>query len=154
MRSRAVSLPLACWRATDCSEPAWSASSLRLASSARRSAMGGSDIGAQATEVRRMVTSRDADWSSVPVEPPPSVWALPDLDAVARAGEGDVVAVGADLEPGTLLAAYRNGMFPMPGAAEGRMSRRIVWWSPDPRGILPLDGLRVSLSLRKSCRRF
>src|SRR4051794_3526998 len=116
--------------------------------------MGWSDIGSQATEVRRMVTSRDADWSSVPVEPPPSVWALPDLDAVARAGEGDVVAVGADLEPGTLLAAYRNGMFPMPGAAEGRMSRRIVWWSPDPRGILPLDGLRVSRSLRKSCRLF
>src|SRR5437764_14702395 len=62
--------------------------------------------------------------------------------------------MGADLEPGTLLAAYRRGMFPMPGAAEGRLARRIVWWSPDPRGILPLDGLRVSRSLRQSCRRF
>jgi leucyl/phenylalanyl-tRNA--protein transferase len=92
----------------------------------------------------------------VPIEPPPSVWALPDVAAVARAGEGDVVAVGADLEPGTLLAAYRNGMFPMPGAVEGRMARRIVWWSPEPRGILPLEpgGLRISGSLRKSCRRF
>ena len=60
-----------------------------------------------------------------------------------------LVAVGADLEPGTLLAAYRSGLFPMPVAR-----RRIGWWSPDPRGILPLDGLRVSRSLRKSCGRF
>jgi len=28
------------------------------------------------------------------------------------------------------------------------------WWSPDPRAVLPLDGLRVSRSLRRSCRRF
>jgi leucyl/phenylalanyl-tRNA--protein transferase len=33
--------------------------------------------------------------------------------------------------------------------------RRVVgWWSPDPRGVLPLDRLRVSRSLRKSCRRY
>jgi leucyl/phenylalanyl-tRNA--protein transferase len=57
--------------------------------------------------------------------------------------------VGADLEPGTLLAAYRSGLFPMP---IGR--RRLGWWSPDPRGVLPLDGLRVSRSLRRSLRRF
>src|SRR5688500_8914019 len=30
----------------------------------------------------------------------------------------------------------------------------MAWWSPDPRGILPLDGLRVSRSLRRSCRRY
>src|SRR5262245_15258119 len=28
------------------------------------------------------------------------------------------------------------------------------WWSPDPRGVLPLDGLRVSRSLRASAHRF
>jgi leucyl/phenylalanyl-tRNA--protein transferase len=32
--------------------------------------------------------------------------------------------------------------------------RTIGWWSPDPRGILPLDGLRVSRSLRRSVARF
>ena len=32
--------------------------------------------------------------------------------------------------------------------------RRIGWWSPDPRGVLPLDGLKVSRSLRKSSARF
>jgi leucyl/phenylalanyl-tRNA--protein transferase len=30
----------------------------------------------------------------------------------------------------------------------------IGWWSPDPRGVLPLDGLRVTRSLAKSCRRY
>ncbi len=66
------------------------------------------------------------------------------------AGE-DFLGVGADLEPATLLAAYRAGAFPMP------VSRRrgaIGWWSPDPRGVIPLDGLQVSRSLRASCRRF
>ena len=60
-----------------------------------------------------------------------------------------LVAVGADLEAGTLLAAYRRGLFPMP-----LDSRRIAWFSPDPRGVVPLDGLRVSRSLRRSVRRF
>jgi leucyl/phenylalanyl-tRNA--protein transferase len=83
---------------------------------------------------------------AVPIEPPPTRWVLPSPE---RADPQGLVAVGADLEPGTLLAAYRTGLFPMPF---GR--RRIGWWSPDPRGILPLDGLIVSRSLQRSCRRF
>jgi len=65
--------------------------------------------------------------------------------------EHDLVGVGLDLQPDTLLAAYRAGLFPM------RLSGRrgaLGWWSPDPRGILPLDRLRVSRSLRRSCRRY
>jgi leucyl/phenylalanyl-tRNA--protein transferase len=67
----------------------------------------------------------------------------------AEAADSDgIVGTGADLEPGTLLAAYRSGLFPMPiGPVMG-------WWSPDPRAVLPLDGLRVSRSLRQSCRRY
>jgi len=65
----------------------------------------------------------------------------------------DVIAVGADLEPGTLLAAYRAGMFPMPLDPRRRRSD-IAWFSPDPRGILPLDGLHVSRSLTRSLRRY
>jgi leucyl/phenylalanyl-tRNA--protein transferase len=68
----------------------------------------------------------------------------------AGADESGVVAVGADLEPGTLLAAYRSGLFPMPT----RWGRSVAWWSPDPRGTIPLDGLRVTRSLRKACARF
>jgi leucyl/phenylalanyl-tRNA--protein transferase len=30
----------------------------------------------------------------------------------------------------------------------------LAWWSPDPRGIIPLDGLRVTRSLRRSCARY
>ena len=45
-----------------------------------------------------------------PVEPPPSEYWLPDPET---AGDDDVVAVGGDLAPGTLLQAYRRGMFPM-----------------------------------------
>lgn len=82
-----------------------------------------------------------------PVEPPPSVWAFPSPD---KADESGVVAVGGDLEPGTLLAAYRSGLFPMPVGRRGELG----WWSPDPRGILPIDALMVSRSLRRSCRRF
>ena len=65
----------------------------------------------------------------------------------------DLVAVGADLEPGTLLAAYRSGLFPMPVDPRRRRSK-MAWFSPDPRGVIPLDGLHVSRSLRRSMRRF
>lgn len=85
----------------------------------------------------------------MPVEPPPTPW---QLDAhVTEPGE-DLVGVGADLQPGTLLAAYRLGLFPMGVGKEGRAP--VGWWSPDPRGVLPLDGLRVSRSLRRSRARF
>lgn len=86
-----------------------------------------------------------------PVRPAPSRFVMPD-PAEAEPGN-DVIAIGADLEPGTLLAAYRGGLFPMPVHPDRRRSK-IAWYSPDPRGILPLDGLHVSRSLRRSCRHF
>ena len=76
---------------------------------------------------------------------------MPD-PGTAPPGE-DLVAVGADLEPGTLLAGYRAGLFPMPDDPDRRRAR-LAWYSPDPRAILPLDGLRVTRSLRRSCRRY
>lgn len=83
----------------------------------------------------------------MPVEPLPSAWRFPDLDVTDEHG---MVGVGADLEPGTLLHAYRHGVFPMPLGSRGPMG----WWSPDPRGILPLDRLVVSRSLRRSRARY
>ncbi len=72
----------------------------------------------------------------------------------ALAGTGvDMIAVGADLEPGTLISAYRCGLFPMPVDPDRRRTK-IAWFSPDPRGILPVDGLHVSRSLRRSRRRY
>ena len=49
-----------------------------------------------------------------------------------------------------MLAAYRSGVFPMPVRGTGPMG----WWSPDPRGVFPIDGVRVSRSLRRACARF
>lgn len=83
----------------------------------------------------------------MPHEPPPSVWGFP---SPTDGDEDGLVAVGADLEPGTVLAAYRQGLFPMPIGRTGPMG----WWSPDPRGVLPLDNLKVSRSLRQSCGRY
>lgn len=82
-----------------------------------------------------------------PVEPPRTPWGFPTADRWPP--HDDLVAVGADLEPGTLLAAYRAGLFPMPHSG-----RRVAWWSPVDRGVLPLAGLRVTRSLRRSVNRF
>ena len=82
-----------------------------------------------------------------PVQPPPTAWAFPPVDEADADG---LVGVGADLEPGTILAAYRRGLFPMPIGRRGTLG----WWSPDPRAIVPLEGLVVSRSLRRSARRF
>ena len=58
------------------------------------------------------------------------------------------LGLGADLEPGTLLAAYRAGIFPWPDE-----TGRLLWWSPDPRAILPLDRFHESRSLARTRRR-
>jgi len=76
---------------------------------------------------------------------------LPDLRSPGLDAQlDDMVAIGADLRPGTLLAAYRLGLFPMPGEDPGEL----LWFCPNLRGILPLDGLRVTSSLRKSMKHF
>lgn len=79
-------------------------------------------------------------------EPPASRWVFPDPDEA----DDDIVAVGAGLEPGTILSAYRQGIFPMPLSEVDQMS----WWSPAMRGVLPLDGLRVTRSMRQSAKKF
>ena len=61
------------------------------------------------------------------------------------------MAAGGDLEPSTLIGAYRTGIFPMHLDGDEPL---LGWWSPDPRGILPLERLRVTRSLRQSRKRF
>lgn len=84
------------------------------------------------------------------VEPPTTPWVFPPV----APGTDDLVAIGADLEPGTLLAAYRAGYFPMPLGDVDEPDGDIGWWSPQRRGVLELEGLKVSRSLRKTARRF
>jgi leucyl/phenylalanyl-tRNA--protein transferase len=58
-----------------------------------------------------------------------------------------LLAAGADLSADRLLDAYRRGIFPW--FMEGQP---ILWWSPDPRMVLPVAEFRVSRSLRKRVR--
>ena len=80
-----------------------------------------------------------------PREPPPSRYRMPDPRTAPPNGP---LAAGGDLSPGTVLAAYRAGIFPWPDGAG-----RLLWWSPDPRAILPLEGFHESRSLRRTRRR-
>lgn len=59
------------------------------------------------------------------------------------------MAVGGDLAPGTILQAYRKGMFPM-HLEDGHLG----WWSPIERAVIPMHELRVTRSLRQSTRRY
>ncbi|WP_425093219.1 leucyl/phenylalanyl-tRNA--protein transferase [Tropicimonas sp. S265A] len=53
------------------------------------------------------------------------------------------------LTPELLLRGYMSGIFPM---AESRTDPEVFWVDPKRRGILPLDGVHVSRSLRKTMR--
>ena len=61
------------------------------------------------------------------------------------AGPEGLIAIGGDLSAKRLLDAYRHGIFPWPIYDDQPM----LWWSPDPRAILPLDSLHVSRRLRR-----
>jgi leucyl/phenylalanyl-tRNA--protein transferase len=58
-----------------------------------------------------------------------------------------LLALGGDLSPSRLLAAYRRGIFPW--YEDGQP---IMWWSPDPRAVLLPGDLHVSRSLRRTLR--
>lgn len=75
----------------------------------------------------------------------PSRYRFPDP---SEADADGLLAGGGDLEPSTLLGAYAQGVFPWP--AEGV---DLLWWSPDPRAVLPPGGVHVSRSLARTLRR-
>jgi leucyl/phenylalanyl-tRNA--protein transferase len=65
----------------------------------------------------------------------------------ALADDYGLVAVGGDLRPETLIGAYRHGVFPWYDE-----TTPILWWSPDPRGIIEIDGLHISRRLARTLR--
>lgn len=79
----------------------------------------------------------------------PNRWSFPDPSEWSD--DDDVVCVGADLEPATVIDAYRHGMFPM--YVDDRR-RHLGWWSPCVRGVLEPSALRVTRSMRQSARKF
>jgi len=88
------------------------------------------------------------DWNTRPQPVGPTRWAFP---PASDWPDGDIIAIGGDLDPTTVIGAYRRGIFPMIVEAPDPV---LAWWSPNPRGILPLDRLRASSSLRRSAKRF
>jgi len=71
---------------------------------------------------------------------------FPPLDAALDNPNG-LLAATRELTPARLIDAYRHGIFPWSGDDEP-----VLWWSPDPRMVLPTDELRVTRSLRKLVR--
>ncbi|CAN8140541.1 Leucyl/phenylalanyl-tRNA--protein transferase [uncultured Thiomicrorhabdus sp.] len=71
-----------------------------------------------------------------PVEFPPTEFALVEPDGL--------LAIGGSLTAEWLLTAYRNGIFPWFNPDDP-----ILWWTPNPRSVLPIKQLKVSRSLRK-----
>ena len=76
--------------------------------------------------------------------PPGADW-FPDP---ARAGADGLLAFGGDLDPERLVRAYAQGIFPWYGPGDP-----ILWWSPDPRCVLPPEALHMPRSLRRTLRR-
>jgi leucyl/phenylalanyl-tRNA--protein transferase len=67
---------------------------------------------------------------------------------VEESDKDGLLALGGVLRPEWLLDAYSHGIFPWPMDDETPMA----WWSPDPRGIFPLDQFHVSRRLRRTIR--
>jgi leucyl/phenylalanyl-tRNA--protein transferase len=58
-----------------------------------------------------------------------------------------IVGVGGDLRPDTLLKAYSSGVFPWFNEGDP-----VIWWSPDPRAVIPLDAFHVPKRLAATIR--
>ncbi|MBF0347120.1 MAG: leucyl/phenylalanyl-tRNA--protein transferase [Magnetococcales bacterium] len=72
----------------------------------------------------------------------------PGFPAASLAEKNGLLAIGGDLSPRRLLAAYAGGIFPW--FSEGDP---LLWWSPDPRLILEPDRLHIPGSLKKTLKR-
>ena len=63
----------------------------------------------------------------------------------SKANRDGLVAITLDLTAERLLEAYPKGIFPW-------TENPVTWWSPDPRGILPLDQFHVPRRLERTIR--
>ncbi len=94
-----------------------------------------------------------------PIEPERTAIAFPDP---RKLGRREVVAIGEDFRPYTVLEAYRRGVFPWPHTSPTG-DPMVLWFSPNPRAIYPLEPLdprapdqdepRWSRSLRRTLRK-
>jgi len=80
--------------------------------------------------------------TSEPRPLPPCRYRFPDP---LQCDEVGLVATGGDFEPETIIEAYRHAIFPWPHPDGERL-----WFSPDPRAIIPVGGLHVSRRLART----
>lgn len=72
---------------------------------------------------------------------------FPDVSYALREPDG-LLAMGGNLTPERLVAAYHKGIFPWYNAGQP-----VLWWSPDPRAVLFTERLKISRSLRQTLKR-
>lgn len=89
-------------------------------------------------------TAVDIRTRLAPVPLPPCPYKFPDPRTASDEG---LVAMGGDLAPATIVAAYRRGLFPWPHGGQD-----LLWWSPDPRAVLFPERVRVSRRLARTIR--
>lgn len=81
-----------------------------------------------------------------------------DFPDVSEIGDepGDLITIGADLEPPTLVYAYSKALFPMYVNTEDKEFLEIPlgWFSPEKRGIFEIDKLKVSRSMKQSAKKY
>lgn len=73
--------------------------------------------------------------------------AFPHLEQALTEPNG-LLAVGGDLSSDRLIEAYRHGIFPWFSEQDP-----LLWWSPCPRAIIPIEQLKVNKTLKKILRR-
>ncbi len=81
------------------------------------------------------------------LDPSNSNATFPDVEDALQNPEG-LLAAGGDLSVARLLNAYRSGIFPW-----YEHGQPILWWSPNPRGVLFTNKLKISSSLKKTLRK-
>jgi leucyl/phenylalanyl-tRNA--protein transferase len=91
----------------------------------------------------RTMTRRNPYW----LDPEDRSYTFPPT-SLALGDPNGLLAVGGDLAPERLLAAYRQGIFPWYSEEQP-----ILWWTPNPRSVLFPEELKVSRSLRKVVRK-
>lgn len=75
--------------------------------------------------------------------------AIIEFPSIESANEDGLLAIGGDLEVESLLLAYGQGIFPWPISSDFPLA----WFSPNPRGILFLEDLHISKSMKKTVKK-
>jgi len=81
------------------------------------------------------------------IDPRDTGFQFPNVELALTEPDG-LLAVGGDLHPQRLAAAYRRGIFPWYNTGQP-----ILWWAPNPRAVLFPERLKISRSLRKTLRK-